>query len=180
MEKENVIFLDFDGVINNNIEEVTLTSIILLKCIIKKHNAKVVVISSILGNGTEKKKNNIALFLNKLGIYNIDFIDLNFEGYFYNNLLLPRLLGIVDYLRKHLNINYLIIDDEFEQEYNLLKLNHLKTEMWEGLKYEDYYRVTFKSADLEYLKEVKYNYRKLTEEEKVTNNFINVLKLIRK
>ncbi|MBE6154188.1 MAG: hypothetical protein E7163_01250 [Firmicutes bacterium] len=180
MDRENVIFLDFDGVINNNMEDVTLTCVILLKNIIKKYNAKVVVISSILGNGTNKKKKNITVFLNNLGIYNIDFINPNLEGDIYNKKILPRLVGIIDYLRKHPNINYLIIDDEFESDYQLLGFNHLKTEMWEGLKCKDYYKISFEEADLECLKEIIYENRELTEEEKVMNNLINVLKLIKK
>ena len=96
--QNNVIFLDIDGVLNDNITNYSLTSINCLKLLQDSFNSKIVIISSQQGNGTTSKRRKITEQLSNYGIRNIDFIDPNFEGYFLNFKVPSRILGIVHYL----------------------------------------------------------------------------------
>ena len=58
---KNVIFLDIDGVLNDNISSFSFESIEVLKQLMQLYNAKVVMITSLQSNGTtsiRKKFNN--------------------------------------------------------------------------------------------------------------------------
>ena len=161
----NIIFLDFDGVINNNDDLITEESILTLKKIIHEYQAKVVVISSWIMDGREERK--IRDFLDKLGIHNIDFINPNLIGTFENNELNYRFLGIADYLLNNPQINYLILDDEYDDEYNRLNLNHLKTNMDTGLVLSDYNKVAFKKPDLFILSQISIQENDLNRNKRV-------------
>ena len=175
---ENLIFLDIDGVLNYIEVEFNEESINVLKELIQKYNAKVVMITSWQTNGTENKRKNIKHQLEKLGIYDIDFIDPNFEGSFYDIQLPSRLLGIVDYLKNKEKCNYVILDDEYHNDYKLICLNHYRTTQPKGLNYKDLPKIIFKPVNLNNFKYIKYKYGKLGEYENVTNNLIKVLKKI--
>lgn len=175
----NIIFLDFDGVINDNISDICNESIEKLKYIIDKHNAKVVVISSWLGNGTESIKKRIMKFLNNFNISEIDFIDPNFEGQLCDLKISDRLLGIVDYLRKHRHCKYVILDDDYYNEYKLLKLNNYRTHKWKGLQLKDCNKIKFRENNHNCIDYVNYHYRMQGDYEMVTNDLIKVLKLVK-
>ena len=55
-----------------------------------------------------------------LCIYNIDFINPNFEGNLGDIKLPSRLLGIVDYLKNNEITNYVVLDDEYHNDYKLI------------------------------------------------------------
>lgn len=143
----NVIFLDFDGVINNNEEKITKEAMITLKEIILKYQALVVITTSWF-MFSSNRKDKITKFLNKLGIIDIDWIKLGLKGSYQGIPLSYRTLGITDYLLTHPNINYLVLDDEYEKEYELLNINHLKTNPNTGLTGEDIKKVSFKKPNL--------------------------------
>jgi len=158
---ENVLFIDMDGVINNNLEKVTKEAIMTLRYIINKYKCRVVLITSNIGRGTEVKKEMLKEYFYGLRIYNIDFIDTNFLGIHNNINLKFSTLGIIDYLKKHPNINYLIIDDENEEQYQMFDFNYLKTGMYDGLKFEQREDVKFESVNLENISDVSYQHRDL-------------------
>ena len=106
---ENIIFLDIDGVLNDNNCLFLKESVETLKLLIKRYNAKVVIISSWQMNGTESRRKRIKKQFEELCIYNIDFIDPNLEGNLGDIKLPPRLLGIVDYLKNNKVENYIKI-----------------------------------------------------------------------
>lgn len=175
----NIIFLDIDGVLNDNHSiHILKENVNVLKKLIEKNNAKVVVISSWQMNGTTNVRNKIRKIFEELGIYNIDFIDPNFEGTFCDIELAPRLLGIVDYLKNNNVSNYVILDDEYHNAYKLLCLNYYKTAQFKGLTYKDLNKITFKQVNLNNFKYINYKYRKLGEYELVTNKLIKVLKQV--
>lgn len=151
---QNILFLDFDGVINDNTESITKSCLYLIKKIILKYKAKVVVISSWYQTNKSNRKEKITLFLHQLGIYDIDFINLDLQGN-HPELFSRRTLGIIDYLIKYPNINYLILDDEFDSVYRLLGLNYLKTNMWSGFTIDDYKKVQFKPVDISKIPKIK-------------------------
>lgn len=180
--EENIIFLDFDGVIcvitNDNKTEHPGQQIKILRNIINKYNAKVVVISSWLGNGSAKNKRKINEFLSKYGITNIDFIDLNFEDSIFLGKNIPkRVIGIIDYLKKINNCNYIILDDEYHNDYKLLGLNYYKTNMWKGLTNKDVSKIHLKKANTKHLNNIEYHHRKLNIDEQKYYDMIKVLKL---
>ena len=74
---KNIIFLDIDGVLNDNCSEFSRQM-----------------------NGIETRRKSLKYQFEKLSIYNIDFIDPNFRGSLGDIKLPSRLLGIVDYLKK--------------------------------------------------------------------------------
>lgn len=58
----------------------------------------------------------------------------------------PRSCGILDYLQEH-PCSYLILDDEYQQEYEFLKLNYYHTPTLVGLKRQDLSHLSFKQLD---------------------------------
>lgn len=177
---KNIIFLDIDGVLNNNNKIiVSEESINVLKEFIKKYNAKVVLISSWQMSGTFNRRKLIKEYFDELGIYDIDFIDPNFVGEFCDIKINSRLLGIIDYLKKEELCNYVILDDEYYNNYKLLCLNHYRTKSFKGLTYKDYDKILFKTVNYNNFKNINYRYRKLGEYEIATNNLIKVLKKVK-
>lgn len=178
---EKVVFLDIDGVLNNNFGEYQFLSCCVesVKRIIKDNEAKVVIISSLQGSGTIVKRKRLEDKLNRIGIEIHDFIDPNFVGDI-NGIFLPsRLLGIIDYLKYNKGCNYVILDDDYHNEYSFLGLNCFECDMWTGLQYESSKAVCFEKFDDVILNNINYCYRELGDYEKVTNDLIKVLKQIK-
>lgn len=178
---EKIIFLDIDGVLNDNYgEQEFLTSCVdVTKKVIEDNDAKVVVISSLQGAGTEAKRKRLTDKLNNIGIKVYDFIDPNFEGGI-NGIFLPsRLIGIVDYLKKNINCSYVILDDDYHDDYNFLGLNCYKCDRWKGLQFNTLNHICFENVDSVVFKEINYSYRQLGDYERATNNLIKVLKRIK-
>ena len=173
---QNIIFLDIDGVLNDNIVRFNEESINALKELILRYNAKVVMITSWQGNGTVNIRKRIEKRMEQLGIYNIDFIVPNFEGYILDIKLPNRLLGIIDYLKNNDIDNYVILDDEYYRDYKLVCLNHYRTKTFKGLSYKDLNKIELKSVNYNNFKYINYQYRQLGDYELVTNNLIKVLK----
>ncbi|MBQ6687272.1 MAG: hypothetical protein IJN03_01975 [Bacilli bacterium] len=102
----------------------------------------------------------------------------NFFGYRWceGNILdlkLPsRVLGIVDYLKNNDIANYVILDDDYFNDYKLTCLNHYRIS--EGLTYKDLPKI--KNSIINNFKYISYHYRKLGDYELVTNNLVKVLK----
>ena len=173
---ENIIFLDIDGVINDNKSHFSSQSLEVLKQLISIYDAKMVIISSWQQNGTVSKRNLIRLYFEELGIYNIDFIEPNFEGDLCNIELPSRLLGIVDYLKNNASAHYVILDDDYHNDYKLICLNHYRTKKFKGLMEKDLSKITFKPVNLNNFQYISYKYRQLGEYEQITNKLIKVLK----
>lgn len=173
---KNVIFLDIDGVLNDNISSFSFESIEVLKQLMQLYNAKVVMITSLQSNGTTSKRKKFQQQLEELGIYDIDFVDPNFEGSMCGIKLPSRLLGIIDYLRNNEIANYVILDDDYYNDYKLMCLNHYRTLPFKGLTYKDLAKIAFKPVNLNNFKYINYQYRQLGEYELVTNKLIKVLK----
>ncbi len=173
---ENIIFLDIDGVLNDNNCLFLKESVETLKLLIKRYNAKVVIISSWQMNGTEARRKRIKKQFEELCIYNIDFIDPNLEGNLGDIKLPPRLLGIVDYLKNNKVENYVILDDDYHNDYKLTCLNYYKTKSFKGLDYKDLSKIILKPTNLNNFQHIKYQYRQLGNYEVLTNNLIRVLK----
>ena len=176
----NILFLDVDGVINDNVSEYSTESICVLKEIIKKHNAKIVMITSNQGNGTTEKRNKVKRKLENLGLEIADFIDPNFEGKILDKKLPSRILGIVHYLKEHDVDKYVILDDDFHNYYRLLCLNHYRTKAFEGLSLKDLPKVKLKPVNLSNISCVEYRYRQLGKYEQVTNDLIKIMKKVYK
>lgn len=172
----NIIFLDIDGVLNNIKVSLYAESVNVVKELIQRYNAKVVMITSWQMNGTESRRKLVRQKLEEIGIYDIDFIDPNFEGNFLNINIPARILGIIDYLKNHEISSYVILDDDYHNDYKLFCLNHYRTIPLKGLNYGDLEKIDFKKVNLKNFKYVTYKYRELGEYEKVTNNLIKVLK----
>lgn len=175
---ENIVFLDIDGVLNVDSNDLSLVSIEVLKELVFKYNAKIVMITSRQGNGTENKRNKIRCLFENLGFNNIDFIDPNYEGNLFDIKLPARLLGIIDYLKKNPFSNYVILDDDYNNDYKIISLNGYRILPSKGLKNDDLNKITFKHVNLDNFKYINYQYRQLGEYELVTNNLIRVLKRI--
>lgn len=174
---KNIIFLDIDGVlINNNMVKFNEESVNVLKELIKKYNAKVVMITSWQSNGTQSKRKKIQQKFEQLGIYNIGFIDPNFEGNIFDIKLPDRIIGIVDYLKNKNIEKYVILDDEYQRDYKLICLNHYRTKTFKGLTYSDLNKIELRPVNSNNFKYVNYQYRQLGDYELVTNNLIKVLK----
>lgn len=178
--EETIIFLDFDGVINDNTEEITIESIETLKHLIVENSARVVVIASRIMRGTEESKNRAASLLNDYGIYNIDFLDFNFAGSYLGTSLSSKALGIVNYLKLNYNVRYVILDDENEEEYRLVGLNHYQTPMWTGLRKQDLEKIEFKLPSSEIMNKVIYKCQKTNNKEKLEKELVKVLKRVLK
>lgn len=127
-------------------------------------------------NGVETRRKALKYQFEKLCIYNIDFIDLNFEGSLCDIKLPSRLLGVVDYLKNNEITNYVILDDEYHNDYKLIRLNHFKTMPFKGLTYKNLLKIVLKPVNLNNFKHINYQYRQLGDYEVVTNNLIKVLK----
>lgn len=164
---QNIIFLDIDGVINDNHKDISVESIKILKQIINENNAKIVIIGSLLGNGSFENKEYIKNMFKKFNITNIDFIDPNYEGNYLDIKLPSRTLGIIEYLKGNLNYNYVILDDWFDRFYKLLKLNYYKINTWKGLTKIDYHNIIFKKNNLNHIKNINYHYRKTMKNNKI-------------
>ena len=175
---ENIIFLDIDGVLNDIRVKFREESVNVVKELIKIYNAKVVMITSWQSNGTINIRKAVANRLEEQGIYDVDFIEPNFKGHFLNIEVPDRVLGIIDYLKNHDVSSYVILDDDYHNDYKLLCLNHYRTLPLKGLTYKDLYKKSFKKVNLNNFKYVNYDYRKLGAYEQVTNDLIKVLKKI--
>lgn len=178
MNENNIIFLDIDGVLNDNKSNYSIHSINALKKIINRYCAKLVLITSEQRNGTVERRNIVINRLKQLGLEVYDFIDPNFEGDIIDIKLSSRVLGIVHYLKNNPVDNYLIIDDDYHNDYKLLSLNHFKTRMFKGLLEKDLPKIKFKPVNLNNFKYVNYRYRQLGEYEFFTNELIKVLKKV--
>ena len=174
---KNIIFLDIDGVINNGFSDFSKESISVLKRIINENNAKIIIISSKQGNGTVTIRNKLINLMKKYNIEINDFIDPNYVGNICGIEIPSRVLGIVDYLKNNPKISYVILDDEYQNDYKLLCFNHYKIN--NGLMFKDYNKIKFKKVNLNNFKHVNYKYRKLGAYEQATNNLIYVLKKIK-
>lgn len=177
---KNVIFLDIDGVLNDIRVKFKEESVNVVKELKKIYTAKVVMITSWQLNGIINRRKYIANKLEDQGIYDIDFIEPNFKGNFLNIEIPDRVLGIIDYLKKQDVSSYVILDDEYHNDYRLLCLNHYKTSPLKGLTYKDLSKISFKKVNLNNFKYVNYEYRKLGAYEQSTNNLIKVLKKVEK
>lgn len=175
---KSIIFLDIDGVLNDNKSEFLLENIEAVIKLTEKYNAKIVLISSWQMNGTKKIRNRIGKLLEQYNIHNIDFIDPNFEGEMYGIEIPARVLGIVDYLKEKKNCNYVILDDEYHNDYKLLCLNYYKTNPFRGIKSKDLSKISFKPVNLNNFKYLDYHYRELGDYERAYNNLIKVLKKV--
>ena len=157
---KNIIFLDIDGVLNDNCSEFLSESVEVLKLLVQIYNAKVVMISSQQMNGIETRRKSLKYQFEKLSIYNIDFIDPNFRGGLGDIKLPSRLLGIVDYLKKNEITNYVILDDDYHNDYKLICLNHFKTLPFKGLTYKDLPKIVFQPVNLNIFKHINSNNNK--------------------
>ena len=175
---KNIIFLDIDGVLNDIRVKFSEESINVVKELIKMYNAKVVMITSWQLNGTTNRRKYIANRLEEQGIHDVDFIEPNFKGDFLNIDVPGRVLGIIDYLKNHNVSSYVILDDEYHNDYKLLCLNHYRTLPLKGLTNKDLPKISFKKVNLNNFEYVNYGYRKLGAYEQVTNDLIKVLKKI--
>lgn len=175
---KNIIFLDIDGVLNDTRVKFNEESVNVVKELIKIYNAKVVMITSQQLNGTINRRKNIANRLEEQGIYDVDFIEPNFRGNFLNIEVPDRVLGIIDYLKNHNVSSYVILDDDYHNDYKLLCLNHYRTLPLKGLTYKDLSKISFKKVNLNNFEYVNYDYRKLGAYEQVTNDLIKVLRKI--
>lgn len=173
-----IIFLDIDGVLNDIRVKFKEESVNVVKKLIKIYNAKVVMITSWQLNGTINRRKYIANRLEEQGIYDVDFIEPNFEGSFLNIDVPDRVLGIIDYLKNNDVSSYVILDDEYHNDYKLLCLNHYRPLPSKGLTYKDLSKISFKKVNLNNFEYINYKYRKLGAYEQVTNDLIKVLKKI--
>lgn len=131
-----VIFLDFDGVINNinSINDVDLENVKHLSEIIKKTKAKIVVTSSTKYSLQRKcnidyKKTTFYKYVEELKKYNIETYDIT--PYIDEN----RELEIIKYLKNHPEIKeFLILDDDYIIE--SLKENQVFLDLYKGITEE--------------------------------------------
>ena len=89
-----------------------------------------------------------------------------------------RVLGIIDYLKNNDVSSYVILDDDYHNDYKLLCLNHYRPLPLKGLTYKDLSKISFKKVNLNNFEYINYKYRKLGAYEQVTNGLIKVLKKI--
>lgn len=174
---KNIIFLDIDGVLNDNQVDIVLESVITLKRLVEVNNADIVMITSKIGNGVLNRKKKVANLMKRIGFNSVDFIESNLISSNSNISVSYRVLGIIDYLKK-IECNYVILDDEFTKEYQLFNLNHYETPIWIGLRNNDLEHIKFKKNNPNNWQYIKYQYRELGEYEKVTTDLIKVLKQV--
>ena len=178
---EKIIFLDIDGVLNDNTVNGYLNRCVdCLKKYISDKDIKIVIISSLQSTGTVKKRQKLEKSLGEVGIKIDDFIDPNFKGNLGGVSLSNRVLGIIDYLKEHSSSEYVILDDEYKNDYKMLGLNHLEVDMWTGLDDKSIEKISFKKVNLDILNRVNYSYRELGDYELATNNLIMTLKRVLK
>ena len=144
----NVIFLDVDGVLNGpeQFEGYLIFSneaLYVIKNLIKKYNAEIVLITAIQENGNKEIREKIVKIFNKSNINITDFINPNLEGKLLDKKISYRICGIIDYLKNNQNINYVILDDEYQNEYKLFNLNYYKTNTYVGLIKKDLDKIKF-------------------------------------
>ena len=175
---KNVIFLDIDGVLNDNISDFVDECIDSVKKLKEDNCASIVMITSLQGNGTKVRRNKVSRMLEEVGIKVDDYIDPNFEGGLGDISMSSRVLGIIDYLKKHSDVNYIILDDEFHNEYRTSCLNYYKTGTWKGFQKKDIDKISFKGVNLKTLDYFSYHYRELGAYEKATNDVIKTLKKV--
>lgn len=176
---KNIIFLDIDGVLNDNSsDDFVLESVNVLKELVKENDAKVVVISSWQGTGTKARRDKTTKKLSSVGIDVYDYINPNFNGELGDVSLSSRAIGIIDYLRRNSSCNYVILDDEYHNDYKMMCLNYFRPNMWVGLREKDKDKIYFKSVNLNILNRVTYRYRELGDYEKSVNNLVGVLKKV--
>ena len=128
--------------------------------------------------GNKSRRKRITKMLEHYNINITDFINPNFEGNMCGIEIPSRVIGIVDYLKKFNNYNYVILDDEYHNDYKLLCLNYYKTNPNKRLKIKDISKINFKPVNLNNFKYVNYYYRQLGNVENIQNNLIIVLKKV--
>ena len=128
--------------------------------------------------GNKSRRKRITKMLEHYNINITDFINPNFEGNMCGIEIPSRVIGIVDYLKKFNNYNYVILDDEYHNDYKLLCLNYYKTNPNKELKIKDISKINFKPVNLNNFKYVNYYYRELGDAEKIQNDLIIVLKKV--
>ena len=155
-----VIFLDVDGVLNG-LEQFEIginfnkESLDVLKKLIKMYNAEIILITSLQGTGELETRNKLIKIFKDNNIHITDFINPNFDGLLLEKNISFRTSGIIDYLKNNKDINYVILDDEFQNEYKLFNLNYYKTKTLIGLKEKDLDKIAFSniiSKRINYLK----------------------------
>lgn len=143
---EIIIFLDIDGVLNSNHEELLEEeSIFLLNKLIKLTNGKVVIISSWFYPETPGIKEKVINVLINKGvefINGVDFIDPNYTGQIENIKLAPRTIGIINYINDNDIKKHIILDDQYDNDYELCNLNYYKTDSFKGLTKDDYLKIS--------------------------------------
>ena len=143
-----VIFLDIDGVLNGEEQfepgiNFSKESVLTLKRLVKKNNTEIVLTTSWQGIGDKKTREKIVKIFNNINIHINDFINPNLDGKLLDKTISNRVCGIIDYLKNNQNINYVILDDEYQNEYKLFNLNYYKTNTYVGLKEKDLDKITF-------------------------------------
>ena len=142
---KNIIFLDVDGVLNNdftiefcgNCCGIEDNKVELLSKLVKATNAKIVLISTWKETWEKKEKENQDMMANyldeKLAKYDLIAMDKTKDDYYH------RGQGVLNYVNKHNVKNYVIIDDEKFEDYDIDGiLNHLvQTSPRYGLVEED-------------------------------------------
>jgi len=126
-----VIFLDIDGVINLDIDWCE-ESINVLNKLINVTDSKIVITSDWRYNYTLTELRNI---FNNIGLHCeiIDTIDLQ-ENSNIESMEKDRIIGIMNYIKKHELDNYLIIDDMDLDKFDLINHRFVKTKFSQGLK----------------------------------------------
>ena len=148
--QENIIFLDIDGVLNGEEQfeippRFSKEAIFVLKQIITKYQAKIVITSS-WQRSDGSNRNKIKSMFQSVDIEVFDFIHPSLKGTYLNKELSNRSCGILDYLLHH-PCYYLILDDEYQKEYEFLKLHYYQTPTLKGLTKKDLPHLYFKALN---------------------------------
>ena len=80
------------------------------------------------------------------------------------------------YLKNNEIANYVILDDEFHNDYKLVCLNHFMTMSFKGLTFRDLSKIVLNPVNLNNFKHINYQHRQQTNYENVTNSLIKVLR----
>ena len=175
---KKLTYIDIDGVLNDNTSDFVDECVESVKKLKEDNDASIVMITSLQGNGTKVKRDKVSKMLLEVGINVDDYIDPNFEGSLCDMSISSRVLGIIDYLKNHNDISYVILDDEFHNDYKMSCLNYYKTHTWKGFQRKEIDRVTFKKVNPKTLSNFDYHYRELGAYEKATNDVIKTLKKV--